>query len=268
MKNEAVKIVETSPGENNLLPGAEPIFLNRGKTGIIFYHGFTSSPQEGKDFAEYFAAKGYTVWVPLMPGHGTKPQDLMPLKWEEWYNCAEEYYLKLKEQCNTVIVSGQSMGGALALNLASRMPVDALVCLAAAVFLKDWRLKLLPLAKKIIHYQFKSKGPDVSLKEAKKNSVAYPKYPLKSLEELLKLLEDTKYRLNKVEAPVILIHSRRDHTVTFENLEYIYNHISSNIKRKVTLENSYHVISTDKEKDYIFQTVEDFLRELNLIPQY
>ena len=248
----------------DILPDAEPIFINQSKTGILFFHGFTGSPHEGSDFAEYFSGKGFTVWVPLLPGHGTQPQDLLEIKWQDWYDYSKNYYLKLKEKCDKVIICGQSMGGTLALNIACQYSVDALVCFAAAVFLKDWRLKLLPLAKKIITYQFKSKGPDVSLKEAKKNSVSYPKYPLSSLEQLLLLLNDTKNKLDKVKAPILLIHSTRDHTVTYENMEFICNHISSNIKKKITLENSYHVLSTDKEKDLIFQSVDKFLTELNI----
>jgi carboxylesterase len=263
--------MESNPKEDKqhpakVLPGARPIYINQSKIGMIFFHGFTGSPQEGSDFAEYFAAKGFTVWVPLLPGHGTRPQDLLEVKWQDWLDYSKDCFLSLKTKCNQVIVCGQSMGGALALNIASQYSVDALVCLAAAVFLKDWRLKFLPLAKKIITYQFKSKGPDVSLKEAKKNSVSYSKYPLSSLEQLLLLLNDTEKKLNRVQTPTLLVHSKRDHTVTYENMNFIYNHIASGGKKKITLENSYHVISTDKDKDLIFKSVDNFFAELDINP--
>jgi carboxylesterase len=250
----------------NLLPGAEPIFISQSRISLIFFHGFTSSPMEGKRFAEHFAEKGYTVWVPLLPGHGTIPSDLMDVKWKDWYQTGEDCYLNLKSQSDKVIVCGQSMGGALALNLATHFRVDALVTLAAAVFLNDWRLKLLPYAKMFFHYQYKSRGPDVFSIEAKKSSVSYNKYPLKSLEQLLLLLKHTKNHLEQVSDPILLMHSKRDHTVTYKNLDYIYTHISSVIKEKESLENSYHVISMDIESKKIFRSIDNFLERLGLTP--
>lgn len=241
------------------MTGAEPIYHDGGDMGIIFFHGFTGSPYEGKDFTAYFAEKGYTIWVPLLPGHGTKPADLLKTKWEDWYSHAENCFLELKQNCKKIILAGQSMGGSLALCLAARYSVDAIITLAAAVFLKDWRLKLLPIAKKLLHYQYKSRGPDISVKEIKKNNASYHKYPINSIEEFLKLLEYTKKNLELVKSPLLLFHSIKDHTVTYKNMDFIFNHVSSEIKKKISLQNSHHIISLDQEKTTIFKAIEDFL---------
>jgi carboxylesterase len=256
------KIREANPP--NLMQGAEPIFIDGGETGIIFFHGFTASPYEGKDFAAHFAQKGYTVWAPLLPGHGTHPVDLVKTTWEDWYSYAENCFLELKQSCKKIILAGQSMGGSLALSLASRYSIDAVITLAAAVFLKDWRLKLLPVAKKLLNYQYKSRGPDISLQEVKKNNASYHKYPISSIEEFLKLLEHTKQNLKLVKAPLLLFHSKKDHTVTYKNMNYILNHVSSKIKEKITLQNSYHIISLDQEKTKVFKVIEDFIKTLEL----
>lgn len=250
----------------NLMPGAEPIFFDGSNTGILFFHGFTGSPYEGKDFAAAFASRGYTVWVPLLPGHGTRPEDLMEVTWKDWNGFAQQCLSKLKSRCDKVIVSGQSMGGTLALNLSAFESVDAVVSFAGAAFLSDWRLKLLPVARRFLHYQYKSRGPDVSLKDVKKNSASYHKYPLKSIDELLQLLEFTRENLSRVNAPILLIHSKGDHTVTYKNMDYIYSNVSSSIKRKHSLRNSHHIISLDIEKTEVFELVHDFLEELRLIP--
>ena len=251
---------------SNLMPGAEPISIERGEIGMLFFHGFTGSPYEARDFSSYFAKQGYSISVPLLPGHGTRPDDLMNTKWQDWYLFAESEYFVLKKKLKSVILVGQSMGGSLALSLAAHHSIDAVVSLAGAVFLKDWRLRLLPIAKKLLNYQYKSKGPDVSLKEVKKNSASYHKYPIKSVEEFLNLLKFTKENLNLIKDPLMLIHSKRDHTVTYENLDYIFNNVSSVIKNKITLQNSYHIISLDQEKTAVFQNIFNFLKELHLIP--
>lgn len=250
----------------NLMLGAEPVFSKGGETGIIFFHGFTGSPYEGKEFASHFSQKGYTVWVPLLPGHGTHPRDLIDIRWSDWYRYGEDCLTKLRKQCNRIIVAGQSMGSALALSLAANHPVEAVVSLAGAVFLKDWRLIFLPIARKIIPYHYKSRGPDVSLKEAKKNSASYRKYPVKSIDEFLSLLDFAKGNLKKINAPLLLIHSKNDHTVTYKNMDYIYTHVSSAIRKKFTLQNSYHIVSIDNERVEVFQIIENFLKELELLP--
>lgn len=252
--------------QTDLMPGAEPIFYDGGETGILFIHGFTGSAYEGKDFATYFAEKGYTVWVPLLPGHGTNPEDLKDITWKDWYSYAEDCLLKFKEQCQRVVLTGQSMGGAIALALGAHHSVDALITLAGAVFLKDWRLKLLPVVRHFLHYQYKSRGPDISNKEAKKSSASYRKYPLKSVDDFLNMASFARENLSKIKDPLLLIHSRNDHTITFKNMDYIYNHVSSPVKEKLALANSYHIISLDNEKEIIFQTANNFLAKLKLTP--
>ncbi len=212
--------------------------------------------------AEFLHSRlGVTVSVPLLPGHGTRPEDLKGIRWPDWYFFARDKYLELKQRCRQVVVCGQSMGGALALHLASHHPVAGVITLAAAVFLKDWRLRLLPLARHIVPYQHKSKGPDIRNKNIKPHIPTYSKYPVRSVDELLGLLEHTRQDLPEVTAPALLIHSRKDRTVHFDNLNYIYRHISSPKKEKFILEESYHVISLDVEKDRLFEKILSFIRE-------
>ena len=254
------RMISTIP--ENVMPGAEPIFINQGEKGFLFLHGFTGSPYEGRDFAEYFGQRGYTVWVPLLPGHGTHPRDLLQVTWQDWYLKAREQLARLQRQCKKVVVVGQSMGGALALHLAAHNRVDALVTLAGFVFLKDWRIKLLPMARNFIRYQHKSKGPDIRSQQAKRKSASYLKYPVQSVAQLMQLIDHVRDDLMDVHVPLFLIHSRQDHVVPYENMNYIFNHVSSKMKQTLTVENSFHIISVDYDKEMIFQAIEKFVKPL------
>lgn len=243
-----------------VLPGAEPLFRKGSRDGFLFIHGFTGAPYEGREIAERLHRElNLTVSVPLLPGHGTHPRDLLKVTWVDWYLHVREAYFNLQNLCSRIFVCGQSMGGALALHLASHHPVDGVITLAGAVFLKDWRLHLLPLARRLLTYQHKSKGPDIRNKELKQHVPSYPKYPIKSVDELLALLNHVRMDLMEVTAPALLIHSRKDRTVSYDNLDYIYRHIASPQKRKVTLEQSYHVISIDVEKEQVYQEIKQFI---------
>jgi len=242
------------------LAGTEPLFRTGNSTGFLFLHGFTASPFEGRQLAEQLHQEfKWTISVPLLPGHGTEPGDLIGIRWQEWKDCAESEFRRLRERCQKIVVCGQSMGGTLALFLASCFPVNGIITLAGAVFLKDWRLKLLPVAKHLITFNKKSKGPDIRDAAMKAIIPSYPKYPVRSVEEFIKLLNCTRNNLKKVTAPALLVHSRRDRTIHFSNLEYIYQHISSSLKEKVVLENSYHIISLDIERDKVYEKIRNFL---------
>ncbi len=264
MSETTFETLHLSKTPDRIMVGAEPIFIDQGETAFLFLHGFTGSPYEGRSFAEHFARKGYAVWVPLLPGHGTAPEDMENMPYQAWLKAAEDYYGKIKAQYKRIIVCGQSMGGALALHLAARFPVDGVISLAGAIFIKNWRLYLLPFTKHLIRYQYKPNGPDIRNKMAKVKSASYYKYPTKSITQFLKLIHLVKSELPQVKSPCLLIHSQKDHTVTYKNLDYIFQHVSSKKRRKLTLKNSYHIISEDEEKIEIFEAIENFMQEIYL----
>ena len=55
----------------SVLPGAEPYAHDGGDIGVLLVHGYTSTPQSMRGWAEHLAGAGYTVRLPRLPGHGT-----------------------------------------------------------------------------------------------------------------------------------------------------------------------------------------------------
>jgi len=246
----------------NLMPGAEPLFIKGNDMGLLFIHGFTASPYEGSDLARWLhKTSGLTVSIPLLPGHGTHPEDLRDKTWEDWYNFTEDKLFELKKICQHVFVCGQSVGAAIALRLAAYQTFQGVICLAGAVFLKDWRLIFLPLARKIVTYHYKSKGPDIRNKSLKQEIPNYPKYPVHSVDQLLELFDNVRKDLPQITIPALLVHSRKDRTIHFSNLQYIYDHIASSSKEIMVLEESYHVISLDVEKEQVFRRIDQFINQ-------
>ena len=103
-----------------VLPGAEPFRHEGGEVGVLLCHGFTGSPQSLRPWAEYLAEHGLTVSLPLLPGHGTRWEDLQITGWQDWYAEVDRELRALRERCAQVFVFGLSMGGALALRLAAK----------------------------------------------------------------------------------------------------------------------------------------------------
>jgi carboxylesterase len=250
-----------STTNRKIMPGAEPIYIDQGRTGLLFFHGFTGSPYEGRPFAQHFSQKGYGVWVPLLPGHGTNPDELLTTSYKDWLNFAEQEYQRMTQQYETVIVCGQSMGGALALHVAAKFPVKGLVTLAAAIHLNNWRTRILPLVGFFRKYRYKVSGPDIADQKARAESASYTYYPTASVIEFMRLIRHVETELPAVTAPTLLFHALEDHVIPYRTMDYIKKNIASKYIRTVTLRKSYHVISVDYEKELIFSEIEHFINQ-------
>ena len=64
-----------------VIPGAEP-WSHTGTSahGALVLHGFTGNPDSMRGIAEALAGAGYHVEMPLLPGHGTVVDDLVPMR--------------------------------------------------------------------------------------------------------------------------------------------------------------------------------------------
>src|SRR5688500_11065150 len=117
-----------------VLPGAEPFSAAGGQAGVLVLHGFTGNPQSMRGLAQAFAAAGFTVELPLLPGHGTVIEDMIPTRWADWSGAAEQAYDDLRAKCDKVLVAGLSMGGTLSAWLAAHHPeISGLVLVNPAI---------------------------------------------------------------------------------------------------------------------------------------
>ena len=67
-----------------VMPGAEPFSASGGPNGALVVHGFTGTPQSMRPLAEAFAAAGFAVELPRLPGHGTSVDDMATTTFADW----------------------------------------------------------------------------------------------------------------------------------------------------------------------------------------
>ena len=241
---------------------AKSIFIKKSATGILMLHGFTASPNDFKHYADRLSSQKYTVSVPLLKGHGTDAEDLLQVSWHDWFNDVKQAYFQLSNHCQKIIVVGQSIGGTLALHLASHYKTDGLVLLAPGLFFKNKATVAIPLISKIKKYLVKTDGPDIMNPVSRRNALSYSKIPTRSVNEVARLFKHVKADLGEVYSPVLIFHSIKDHVIEYKSSIYIFENISSEKKRLQTLYNSYHVLSLDNEKNIILQEIESFIKSL------
>ncbi len=222
------------------------------KIGIILVHGYTGSPIAMRPWAEYFLQRGYSISVPLLPGHGTRPEDLNMVKWPEWPAKVEEELDWMHAQGMKVFIFGLSMGGGTTLNVSIKhsSSIAGIVLVNPMVHVK-FIAPQIAWAVSRLQKMRKSVGDDI--KRPGVTEHGYDSLPIVGLYQLLKMLSYTRKRLHDVTVPLLLFHSKDDHTLPVSNTEIIMAGIGSIPKQRIELVNSFHVATLDYDQEIIFE---------------
>lgn len=251
--------------------GAEPFDLVANRVGeeeattaVVCVHGFTGTPYEMRYLGERLADGGFHVRGVLLPGHGTSPEDLDRTTWHDWTGAVEAAFDELRTDFERVAVVGQSLGGLLALHLASRRPeVAAVATLAAPLWLDGLAAKVARWAASGALSWIKSVpklyGSDVRDRQVRRDNPGYRAIPLKALGQLATFMQVTSDALDQITQPVLVVHAKHDHTAPVACAAEIARR--THARRTKLLERSYHLIANDVEKDIVAEEVRSFLRQ-------
>jgi carboxylesterase len=239
-----------------LVQGAEPFSGGSGTIGVLLVHGFTGSPRSLRPWANDLVARGYRVELPLLPGHGTRWEDMERVQWTDWYGEVERAYDALAAETDMVFVGALSMGGSLALELGAHRPVAGLILVNPSVTTRDKRFLVLPLLSRVMG-SIPAIGSDIA--QPGGDEGAYDRTPLKGVVQLTKLWRAVHGDLASVTAPVLMFRSRTDHVVDPSSAATIIRDIGSHDVREVMLERSYHVATLDYDAEEIFTGCAGFI---------
>jgi carboxylesterase len=232
----------------------KPFFIP-GSTqyGVLLIHGFTGTPAIWRDLASKLSKLGVSLSCPLLPGHGHQSSDLLTVHWEDWYQCVENAYLELNKRCSHVIVIGHSLGGALALMLASKHPsIQKLFLIAPAVYpTLLFRFFIESGLASFLKMLGISYLPPISgnLKKRDAWEFSYPRTAINALLEIYACMQATQRILPQVKNATMIFQSRHDLLVPSNRTLEIVEQLSSGQKEVIWLDNSYHVILLDNDAD-------------------
>jgi len=243
-----------------LIEGGNPFFMGGGSSGVLLVHGFTGLPAELFLLGEFLNRQNFTVLCPRLAGHGTDENDLMRTTKDDWFNSVLDGFHILRGVCEKIFVVGHSMGGLLTLKLAAEKNLSKIVTLAAPIFINDGLgLKNLPpkeFCGNACIIQPRRKLNDVP----QAANEVYKKTPLISVHELVGLIDDAKNFLPKVTAPILIMHGEDDHTAQPRSARFIMDNVGSPDKKIITVPNSGHLLPLDENRDFVFESVLNFLR--------
>ncbi|MBF0489516.1 MAG: alpha/beta fold hydrolase [Candidatus Omnitrophica bacterium] len=258
---------------------------------IILIHGLTGSPRETAYLAIYLNRKGFTVVCPRLAKHG-QPMDIFrKAKWQEFYASVRKVFLEREAAGDqSIFVSGLSVGALLALLLADEFKdrVKGVSCLSPILFFDGWNATkwryLLPLGfyTPLKYYIFfKEEHPYGVKNEAVRERIhayyhqrtvndmgdvtknGYPFYPIALLYQHYLLVKYLKTRIPFIQSPLQIIQAREDDMSSVKNAYAIRDTIASKIKEIVLLEDSYHVIVADQEREKVAAELDRFFSSLS-----
>ena len=238
----------------------KPASFPNGPTGVLVLHGFTGSPQSVRPLALRFAEAGHSVELPLLPGHGTKIEDMVPTRFDDWYRTASAAYTDLASRCERVVVVGLSMGGTLATCLAVEHEPAGLVAINPQVApppesvievvqgLADEGVTTIPAI-----------GGDIAKEGVEE--LAYAATPVQPLLSFIERCRTLVGELAAITCPVLLFTSPQDHVVDPVNSDVLAAGVSGPVER-VALERSFHVATLDHDAKLIEDQALAFVAEL------
>ncbi len=248
-----------------IIPGAEPM-SHEGSlpAGALVLHGFTGNPSSVRGLAEALAAAGFHVEMPLLAGHGTAIEDMIPTRWADWQADAEAALARLGGRVERIVVAGLSMGGALTLQLGADHPeVAGLICVNPAT--QPQGDELAAMVQDFVDQGMETMpgiGSDIADPNA--SETAYEGTPLRAL---LSLVQDgltpLAQRYPQMQMPLLLCTSPQDHVVDPAQSGFLAASYGGPVER-VSLDRSYHVATQDFDKELIFESSVDFARRVAL----
>lgn len=222
----------------------QPIYSGqKPKYGVLLVHGLLDCPFSLKDIATHLQAQGIVCRSVLLPGHGTRPDDLLSVNYQEWLSTLQYGIESFANEVENLYLIGYSTGAALALHQAlTDTRFSGLILIAPAIRIKisinlivTWHY--LKRWLHINHNQWIDKIPEVD----------YAKYlsiPFNAVNQVSALTNKVRelHKSHTLNCPIFMIVSREDRTIsTAKAMEFFsgFDHPDSKLLLYTAIEKNY-----------------------------
>ena len=113
--NMELELSRITPYELPVPPGCDA----KPSRGALLIHGISDTAYSLKDIAEFLNSECVLTRAMLLPGHGTRPGDLLQVTKENWIEAVDFGIRSLKNEVDHVYIVGFSLGGLLATHAAT-----------------------------------------------------------------------------------------------------------------------------------------------------
>lgn len=258
---EAGDLARRPRDANGVVVGAEEVRLVRAGAdrAVLLLHGFNDTPQSMRYLAGRLHDAGYTAYAPRLPGHGGSLRVLaQDARADRWRASVAQALADLRRTHRHVYVCGQSMGGALTVELAvGNFDIPAIALLAPFIGLDPALGRKFQLARLSPAPYFRSSGGERSIHDpdARRQALGPGIVTAQALLALRKVALSAEGLVSAVQVPVLWVQSVHDNRVSEAGALRHFKAISAPIKEQLWLSGSGHIISADYERDVVADAV-------------
>lgn len=201
--------------------------------GVLLIHGLLDSPFSFTDLGMRLAKAGIFCRSVLLPGHGTKPEDLGEVSYHDWREVVQYGVNSLKAEVDHIYIAGFSTGAVLAVQQALLdKSLAGLILLAPAIDLRGpagWVPKLHRF-KKLLG---RERNP-WAFRVTEKDYVKYQSIMLNAVTQVHQLIHFIVElrQTEQLDCPVFLVVSQDDETISSKEAIHFfknYDHMLSQL---------------------------------------
>jgi carboxylesterase len=253
-------------------------FNEGGDHAVLLVHGLSSSPLEMRFLARALARSGFTTYAPTFDGYSAGSPER---KMEEWLAAAVGKFDELSQRYKRVSVCGLSIGATLALALVKQRPsAQAVILLSVTLAYDGWAIPWYQFLLGLAYYtpmrgrwRYREESPFGLKNEALRakisramqsnafSEIGPSTISLSALHEASRLAKSVRGFVGDIKTDCLTIHAIDDETANANNARFVSSHIGAAFVRCIYLDDSYHMITSDNEREIVAREVSLFLRE-------
>lgn len=247
--------------------------------GIILIHGLGGTPTEMKYVGNFLEKKGILVRYCSLAGHCSTLKDLRNSTKNQWIQSVNECYDQISRECKKILVGGLSAGCLLSLQLAMNRKIDGIILYSPTFVLNGWRMPFyMPLLRYLrpwmgfFNIMLKERHP-YGIKDDRIRNLVISKMdgadpseagsfytPIQTMLQFNVLAKQVEKNLNNINIPILSIHSLEDDVADINNSYKLFN-TDSIIVDICKLDDSYHLVVLDKQRDKVCEETYNFIKK-------
>ena len=183
--------------------------------GVLLVHGLGDSPYFFRDVANATCNEGIHVRTILLPGHGSKPGDMLNVSYEQWQQETNHHIRLFSEEVDNLYIGGFSTGANLttiaSFSMAEELNIKGLIHFSPAFKSRFFVSRLAPYIDSLFPW------PNVEEEDnpSRYNSTAMPGFAAyqESVNVLQDLFSQSEKRKRTLNLPVLMVVAEKDSVV-------------------------------------------------------
>ena len=252
--------------------------------GVLLIHGLTGIPAEMKFIARNLHRAGYSVYAPLLAGHGVDHKTLVKTRWQDWLLGIMDDIKYFSKKVDSIYIAGICVGGKLGMMAALQLPgmVKATAIYSPCFYFNGWNVPayyklapvVLPVLIKFTWGQNKTfpETESLGIKDARLRNFmegaeaegVIDEFPAPSLVEMYNLGKEVKKSLPYMKVPTLILHAKEDDLSSPNNAKYISRNIAAPHELQ-WVEDSYHMIHVDRHHAKVAKATAAFFEKSHVV---